>query len=174
MAVLAKKIAMVSGMAVISAAFAITAVYFLVDGVESQQQSISSGHPVIAINTMHSYLPGVIISAAGVLLFALALLAFLYKETLYKKMLPLCSWTCAIGIATIVIGGFGISYYWHHAARDYGYVKCGLADRVSTTRLHTSYWATNEDHCSDASLAKILKYPSSERLEKANQELMSR
>lgn len=174
MAVLAKKIAMISVMAVISAAFGVIALYFLLDGVESQQQSILGGQPIIVLKTMHSYLPGAIISAAGVFLFALALFAFLYKETLYKEMLPYCNWICAIGIATIVIGGLGINYYWHQSARDHGYVKCGLADRVSTTKMHTSYWAKDKGLCNDARLAQILRYPSEERLKKANDYLMNR
>lgn len=174
MAVLAKKIAMVSVMAAISAAFGSIALYFLIEGIKSQQQSVLSGQPIIVLRTMHSYLPGAIISAAGVFLFALALFAFLYKEELYKKALPYCTWTSAIGIATIVIGGLGINYYWHQSARYHGYVKCGLMDRVSTTKMHTSYWAKDKGLCSDARLAQILRYPSEERLRKANNYLKNR
>lgn len=173
MAVLVKKIAMLSVMAAISAAFGVVALYFLIDGIESQQQSILGGQPIIVLKTLHGYLPGAIISAAGVFLFALALFAFLYKEALYKKILPYCNWTCAIGIASIVIGGLGINYYWHQSAQEQGYVKCGLTDRVSTAKMHTSYWAKDKKLCGDAKLAKILRHPSQERLKKANDYLMS-
>lgn len=174
MAALAKKIVMASSMAAISAAIAIAALYFFANGVEMQRQSILSGDAIIVIRTMHSYLPGVFIGAIGVLLFALALLTFLYKEAVYKKMLIYCNWTCAIGIASIFVGGMGINYYWHDAARNHGYVKCGVTDRVSTTKMHTSYWVTNRKDCNDPKLAQLLSYPSGERLKMANNYLMNR
>src|SRR5690625_7848973 len=116
MAALVKKIVRASSMAAVSAAIAIAALYFFATGVETQRQSILSGDGVIVIRTMHSYLPGVFIGAIGVLLFALALLTFLYKEAVYKKMLIYFNWTCAIGIDSIFFVGMGIYYYWLDSA----------------------------------------------------------
>lgn len=174
MAALAKKIIMAISMAAISAGIAIAALYSLPKSVESQRGSILSGDAIIVIRTIHSYLPGAFIGAIGVLLFALALLVFLYKESLYERMLAYCSWTCAIGVFTIFVGAIGINYYWHQSARSHGYVKCGATDRVSTTKMHTSYWVKNKKDCNNPRLSQLLSYPSDEYLKKANDYLTSR
>lgn len=174
MDVLAKKLLVASSMVAASAAFVVAMIFLVVSQAGDQYQAIQSGNEIIVMKTMHGYLPGAIIGGFGVFLYSLSMFAFLYRESLYKKLLPYCAWTCLTGVVAIFLGGFGISYYWHSDARSSGYVKCGMLDSVSTAKLHTSYWAKRDEYCNDPQLAEILRYATEQRLRKANVYLRSR
>ncbi|WP_347330344.1 hypothetical protein [Marinimicrobium locisalis] len=168
MAFLIKKLAVVTTMAILSVAGTLYASFSLVSDATSQSEAIENGTPLIVIKTFHSYLPGTIIIGAGLFLCSMALYAILYRETLYKKLMPICNWIVLIGIITIPIGGVGISYYWHYEAKNNGYVKCGLLDKISTTKMHTSYWGKEKSFCNNIQVAKIISGTSMQDLERAN------
>lgn len=173
MALLIKKLAVVTAMNVLSIAGTLYATLSLISDVASQNTATESGTALILVKTFHGYLPGTIIIGIGLFLCSIALYASLYSRNIYKRMMPACNWIVLVGILAIPTGGVGISYYWHHTAKSNGYVKCGLLDKLSTTKMHTSYWAKEESLCNNAKVAKILSGTSTNALEKANHYLLN-
>ncbi|WP_111643180.1 hypothetical protein [Marinimicrobium alkaliphilum] len=171
MAVLAKKLVMVSLVAIISGALVVAMSYFLIGDVSKQLQALRSGDAVIAVRTAHGYLPGAIVAGGGVFLFSLSMFAFLYRKHLYRKLLPYCNWTSIAGVVLIFLGGMGFSYYWHQSALDAGYVKCGMRDSLYTPKIHTSYWVSDKAYCNNDGLARMLRYPTDDNINKVNRYL---
>lgn len=171
MALLAKKIAYISAMALGSLLLSIWLAHYLVDDVTSQVTLLRESPPLIIIDTFHGYIPGSLIIGVGIFLSSLSLFAFLYQESWYKKFIPICSWIVLVGIIALPVGGIGISYYWHHAAQNKGYVKCSLIDKISTAKMHTSYWGKEASLCNNKQVAKIISGTSLEDLKRANEYL---
>ncbi len=168
LALLIKKITFISAFAAGSILLSTMLVYLFVVDVKTLLSLLEEAPPIIIVDTFHSYTPGSLIIGIGGFLSALSLFAFLYRESWYEKALPYCTWIIFIGIVAIPVGGVGISYYWHHTAKNKGYVKCSLVDKISTAKMHTSYWAKEPSLCNNKQVAKIISGTSLEDLKRAN------
>lgn len=171
MALLIKKLAAITAFAAFLIAILVYASINLIKDLTAQRQVIKNDTPLILVDTFHAYLPGAIIICIGALIYSGAMYSFLYNQKSYKKIITTSNWTVLVGIVAIVIGGIGISYYWHQEARDNGYIKCGLLDKISTTKMHTSYWAKGPLLCNNKQVAKIISGTSLEDLKRANEYL---
>ncbi|WP_027329124.1 hypothetical protein [Marinimicrobium agarilyticum] len=171
MALLVKKIAFISAIALGSVFLSILLAHYLVDDVTSQAALLRESPPLIIIDTFHGYFPGSLIIGVGIFLSSLSLFTFLYREAWYRKFIPVCSWIVLIGILALPAGGVGISYYWRHAAKNKEYVKCSLIDKISPAKIHTSYWVKEASLCNNKQVAKIISGTSLKDLKRANEYL---
>ncbi|WP_027329119.1 hypothetical protein [Marinimicrobium agarilyticum] len=171
MALLIKKIAFISAFALGCLLLVSVLAYFFVGDVKTLLTLLEETPPIILVETFHSYTPGALIIGVGGFLYALSLFAFLYKENWYKKALPYFTCIIFIGIVAIPVGGVGISYYWHHAAKSKGYVKCSLIDKISPAKMHTSYWVKEPSLCNNKQVAKRISGTSLKGLKRANEYL---
>lgn len=171
MALFLKKLACAAGFSIFTLALLIYSSIVLVTETIAQRAAIDGGTPLIVLQTYQAYFPGMVVLGTGLFLSSIALLASLYRRELYEKMLPTFCWIIYVGMVLTLLGNIPISIYWHLSAKNNGYVKCDLFDKVYTTQRRTSFWAKDEAHCNNIQVPKVISGTSMEGLKRANEYL---
>lgn len=130
----------------------------LLSDLAQQQQAVESGRQLIVHSSMHGLAP------AGILL-CLILIFWVCAILLGHKIPTLASEKSLnngfgrlvlASFALMLIGYYGLSYYWQTKLADKGYERCP-ATTLLFTRVTYSAWALDPTLCYDADVKRIVQ-----------------